>query len=68
MKDITRYNKAMQENDLSKRKGMLQTLCLKIGWHGEAWYLAMQGLDRLESIGVKSGAQKYLAEKNTSAK
>lgn len=51
----------MHIEDLSKRKSKLQDYCLSLGWHGGYWQAAMNELDRLEKLGIKTALEKRLA-------
>ena len=53
-------NRIMKIEDLSKRKAKLQEFCLSIGWHGGIWENAMQELNRLNKMGIKTALEKSL--------
>lgn len=59
MKLETRLAKAMAEENLSKRKDMLQTICFKSLSTCPIWNTAMAEIDRLNDMGIKAGSQIY---------
>lgn len=54
------YNRIMRIDDLSKRKAKLQEFCLSIGWHGDVWNKAMNEIDKLNKLGIKTALEKSL--------
>lgn len=59
---ITKANltRAMNEQDLSKRKAKLQSIALGIGHHGGIWQATIDEIDRLNAAGVKTPLEKAL--------
>lgn len=55
MKLETRLAKAMAEENLSKRKDMLQTVCFKSLSTCPIWNAAMAEIERLNRMGIKEG-------------
>lgn len=51
-------NRILKIEDLSKRKAKLQELCLSIGHHGGVWKNAMQELDKLNEMNIKTALEK----------
>ena len=52
----------MKIDDLGKRKAKLQEMCLSIGWHGGIWQSAMDELNRLNSMGVKTPLEQKITK------
>ena len=61
---ITKANltRCMKIENLSIRKAKLESLALSIGWHGSVWQAAMQEIQRLNELGVKTPLQKRYEE------
>ena len=61
-KQMSDLGKAMNEKDLSTRKSMLQSVCFRHMPQCATWTVAMNEIERLNKLGVKSLAQKHIEQ------